>query len=720
MTKRIQLIDLNFFIQKGLVVMLCSLISVISQAQLITQVQPAQALVENVLLGQGVQVTNISYQGAPMAIGLFNGNNSNIGFSNGVIMTTGTVLGNVSGPVGPNNSDGAGMDNNAPGFPLLSQILGGEPTFNAAVLTFSFIPQGDKVEFRYVFGSEEYPEYVGSQFNDVFGFFITGPNPAGGFYNNTNIARLPTTNTGNSIVSINNVNNGSANAGPCNNCQFYINNTNGLTIQYDGFTVPLTAQADVFPCSTYTIIIAIADVRDPFWDSGVFLEGKSFSATSYDVRYSLLSDPIGDGNLYEGCNTARVTFSRVGDFSTAETLNFLIQGTAINGVDYELIPDFVTFQPGQSTVTLDIIPLTDNLIEGDETIRIRLIDNSPCPNNEPPGIEIILKDNPPIQVSLPDDMFLDCNNFEIELEAQITGGINGLNSISWSNQKTGNPIIVRPTQSQTITVTVSDPCSVHQAQASIYIDVPNVDPLSLIASRDTAICGNETLELFSIAKGGIGDIVYNWSTGATTPNIEVNPQTNTSFTISISDSCGNTLSKTINISIQNPIADFNYYYVDNNVIQTIDLSSSDVISWFWDFSDEINYFTQNPKHEFSDTGQFVVTLVVENEFSCRDTAQKIIMSYPPTVFYIPNAFTPNADGTNELFGGKGEGFIEYEMRIFDRWGTELFYTDKYGRGWPGTFKNGSKAPIGVYVYMIKVKAPTGRVREFVGHFSLIR
>ena len=98
--------------------------------------------------------------------------------------------------------------------------------------------------FRYVFGSEEYNEWVGwFSFNDVFGFFITGPNPMGGQYLNKNIAIVP--GTENIPINILNINNGFSIPGvipdgPCTNCEYYADNTGGLSLQYDGFTTIMT------------------------------------------------------------------------------------------------------------------------------------------------------------------------------------------------------------------------------------------------------------------------------------------------------------------------------------------------------------------------------------------------------------------------------------------------------------------------------------------------
>jgi hypothetical protein len=193
-------------------------------AQLTVNQQTAQPLVQNVLLGNGVSANNITFTGSPQMIGGFNGSNSNIGLSNGIILSTGRI----QDATGPNQSSGSGENLSQNGFVPLEQAIGdGAETQDAAILKFNFICEGDVVQFRYVFASEEYPEYVGSEFNDAFAFFIQGP----GITGMQNIALIPGTNL---PVAINNVN-----AGQNNN--FFVNNGNGTTnggqtVEFDGFT----------------------------------------------------------------------------------------------------------------------------------------------------------------------------------------------------------------------------------------------------------------------------------------------------------------------------------------------------------------------------------------------------------------------------------------------------------------------------------------------------
>lgn len=249
-----------------------------SHAQLeiipIPEVTP-EDMVEH-LIGTGVNYSNVTYQGADIASGIFNnGSSTNIGIETGIFLTSG------SGYIipGPNTLGVAGASNQLGGHPLLDNITT-VTTYDASVLEFDFLPLNDTVKCRFVFGSEEYNEWVGSSFNDVFGFFVTGPDPAGGNYEDKNIALVPDTVI---PITINNVNNGFAPAnvvpnGPCENCQYFVDNTNGMTIEYDGFTTVIILWVLVNPDEEYHFAIAVGDAGDGILDSGVLLEGTSFKS----------------------------------------------------------------------------------------------------------------------------------------------------------------------------------------------------------------------------------------------------------------------------------------------------------------------------------------------------------------------------------------------------------------------------------------------------------
>jgi hypothetical protein len=185
--------------------------------------------------------------------------------SDGIILTTGRI------DTIPSINDSAykfsSTSNSQPGDAFLDSSSP-YPSYDAAVLEFDLIPVGNILEFQYVFGSEEYPEYVGMSFNDIFEFLISGSNPVGGIYANENIAKIPGTAL---PVCINNVNSTSYSS-------YFVDNGSGTTIVFDGLTTVLVAQAAVIPGLTYHLKMVIADVGDGVFDSGIFLKAQSMKS----------------------------------------------------------------------------------------------------------------------------------------------------------------------------------------------------------------------------------------------------------------------------------------------------------------------------------------------------------------------------------------------------------------------------------------------------------
>lgn len=529
-------------------------------SQLSTSSMTPGQLVQNVLLGPGVTVSNISYSGTAGSIGYFNGANTNLGISEGVVMTTGTIYNNGDGPHGPNNDSGSGVDNNAGGYSQLSNLIGGTPTYNAAILEFDFIPYSDTVRFKYVFGSEEYPEYVGSQFNDVFAFFITGPGISG----LQNIARLPN----GSVVAINNVNNGSSNSGPCTNCAYYTYNGDGSNgpyngsdqyIQYDGFTKVLEAVSRVQCGQTYHLIIAIADAGDGILDSGIFLEANSLtSKVPVSVDYAMSYDAFNDGEtMAEGCVTTTVTLHRgANNSSSSVTIPITVSGTATEGVDYDNIPNSVTFAPGQTQVQFNFTAFSDGLAEGVETLDMVFDVPDPCGGFNPLEINLKINDLQPVEVTVESSDVL-CPGQPIELIANASGGV-GPYTYLWNTGETTSSIFVSPTSTQTYTVSVTDNCLGETATGSGTVNVPVYQPLTIAVTPDIVeICPYVPTTLVGTPSGGAGNYTYIWTnedaqTIDTDSLTEVIPSASTFYTITITDQCGETETATINYTITSP------------------------------------------------------------------------------------------------------------------------------------------------------------------------
>jgi len=244
-----------------------------AQIQVTSGVDPIEMV--EMMLGYDIVFENVQYTGANHARGNFmEGDSAFLGLNSGIFLTSG------AGYVipGPNDDCNAGVNNNLGGNALLTAMIG-VSTFDAADLQFDFMPLTDTLKIKYVFGSEEYNEFVNSTFIDAFAIFISGPNPLGGNYSNNNIATVP--NSTNIPISVNTINNGFSScevftSGPCTNCEYYYDNTSGSFLEFDGYTTPLTTQALVIPNEFYHMNIIIADAGDGIFDSGILLNGTCF------------------------------------------------------------------------------------------------------------------------------------------------------------------------------------------------------------------------------------------------------------------------------------------------------------------------------------------------------------------------------------------------------------------------------------------------------------
>lgn len=528
-------------------------------SQLTTSSSSAGALVQNVLLGPGVTVSNINYSGQSQTIGSFNASGTNLGITNGIVITTGTIYNNGAGPQGPNNSANAGVDNGSSGYSQLSNLIGGTDTYDASILEFDFVPYSDTVRFKYVFGSEEYPEYVGSAFNDVFAFFISGPGISG----LQNIAKLPS----GAPVAINNVNNGSTNSGPCTNCAYYVNNGDGSNspyngsntyIQYDGFTKVLEAVSKVQCGKTYHLIIAIADAGDGIYDSGIFLEAQSLtSPVPIEVSYSMSYDAFGDGQtMAEGCVTTTVNLHRNGTSLPALTIPISVTGTATENADYSSIPTSVSFAAGVTDASFSFDAFADVITEGIETVNIVLDIPDPCGGANPITLMLQIDDIDPVSVTVNNSDVL-CPGELVELIANPMGGV-GPYLYSWSTGETTPSIFVSPTSTQTYSVTVTDNCLQQSATASSTVNVPVYQPLTISTSPDQVeICPYVPTDLVGTPSGGAGAYTYVWTNAAgeeigNDSIVNVLPPATTSYTITVTDQCGEEEVATINYTILSP------------------------------------------------------------------------------------------------------------------------------------------------------------------------
>ncbi|WYL95766.1 MAG: choice-of-anchor L domain-containing protein [Gloeotrichia echinulata IR180] len=319
------------------------------------------------LIGAGVEVSNVSFTGSNVAGGLFSqGLAAGLRIDQGIILSSG----NIANAIGPNNSGSISTNNGTPGDTNLNNIVAPLTTNDAAVLKFDFIPASTTASFAFVFASEEYLEFVGSSFNDVFAFFVNGQN----------IALIPGTTTPVSINTVNNV----------NNSQFFRSNgNNAFDTQFDGLTTILSAVAsNLTPGIPSTVKLAIADTSDSIYDSAVFIQADSFgnptivTLTATDVDISESTPP----------NPGTFTISRTGSSASPLTVNYSISGTATTA-DYNPLPGSIIIPAGQASATITVTPIDDTVLEGDETLILSLIDTTSYDLGTPNSTTLVIKDN---------------------------------------------------------------------------------------------------------------------------------------------------------------------------------------------------------------------------------------------------------------------------------------------------------------------------------------
>lgn len=254
-----------------------------AQAQFSTTASNNGPALVNALVGTGSTISNVQISCPGTSSGTFkNGNSSNLGLNEGILLTTGSV--NLVARAASNFND---TNNNAGGDADINAIVSPLISYDGCRLEFDFEPVGSSMSFQYVFASEEYPEYACTDFNDVFAFLINGPG-----YSNDNIALIPNTAI---PVAINTVNNVPPNC--VNNPGYYVNNQSGSSVVYDGFTTVLTASAEVIPCETYHLKLVIADVNDRRYDSGVFLKKGSFNVGVYCANQTITLNDNGTASI---------------------------------------------------------------------------------------------------------------------------------------------------------------------------------------------------------------------------------------------------------------------------------------------------------------------------------------------------------------------------------------------------------------------------------------
>ena len=475
----------------------------------VTYVTADQAV--QTLLGPGVTYANATFTGLPTQLGQMTGNTDvNFQIAEGVVIgcsdAQDVVLNYFGAAITPNiagDPDLLAVANSVP--PLIGQGFTVGSVNNIAALEFDFVAIGDSLNFNYIFGSDEYLQWVNSQFNDVFAFFLSGPGITGPYASPAafpggavNIAIVPESNPALPITisSVNNV----------LNPDYYVDNGPGLIpINLNGFTVKIAAQYDLTCGETYHIRLAIANGSDQALKSDVIIEAGSFTTGTDNAGISSsVVNPapnIPPNSVLEGCVNGQITFNFPDCLALGDTVNLIFGGTATYLEDYHTngVTQFVV---ADTAFVIDIIPILDNITEGTETIIISCsyLCEGAC-DSVSISASLDLLDYVGFFV-LPTEDFLICPGSSQTVSPGAQGGWAPY-VFTWSNQQFGPTQTFSPGSAGTYSYTFSDYCG-----ATFTDDFVITEPPVFGFATAQDLCAGIASEV--LVYGGLEPYVYQY------------------------------------------------------------------------------------------------------------------------------------------------------------------------------------------------------------------
>ena len=301
---------------------------------------------------------------------------------------------------------------------------------------------------------------------------------------------------------------------------------------------------------------------------------------------------------------------------------------------------------------------------------------------------------------------------------------------------TGSSVTASPSTTTVYNVVGSDlgGCS---GSASVTVTINPLNMVSFLAVP-TEGCVPLTVNFLFVPGSGIMDDSWVWNFGDNTTSTDSMTNhvytSHGSYIVTLNaqtvDGCAVQASDTIN-AYQVPVADFIIHpditTTEDPIVGFFDESLHTNI-WTWNFGDpsagEANTSNlQNPSYEYTTDGVYNVMLIAENQFGCVDTLIKTVTVYQAFAFWVPNAFSPNEDGVNDVFLAKGVGYKEetFVMRVLDRWGKILYYSEDINKGWDGIdYNSGKHQPEGVYIYQILITDQSMHEHVYKGHITLVK
>ena len=667
-------------INKIYLLLIFGLVFQLGNAQYITvdeSFTPQQLIEDKLINSPCANVFNVAVSGGNFAsgeksYGYFEATGTGFPFTNGIVLTTGKTI-NTIGPNASLSDDGGNMGWD--GDPDLNQALGLTNTFNATVLEFDFIPQGDHISFDYIFSSEQYllnPSANQCNFTDGFAFLLK----RNGDPNYQNLAVVPNTTI---PVKVNTVRGPGTICPPANAAYFDAFNDINHPTNFNGQTKVLTAQSDVIPGDTYHIKLVIADEGNYRYDSALFLGGESFNF-GVDLGEDRL---ISTGTAL--CSTQTLPLNATQ--TSAIGYQWFENNVALVS---ETNPTYLVTSAGDYSVTINY----GGNCEATGTIRVEyavdLIVNqtrfSECDNDaNQDGITAFnLTDIIP-------DLFTNLpSNYTISFFASTTS-TTALPSI-YANT---NPYL------QTIYARITN---IQGCYSDYPLDlIVNTFP-AIITDEEVGLCENTSI----ILDAGSGFTSYTWNTTPVQNAQTITVANSGTYSVILTNDSNCSKTKTFTVT-PSGIATINDIIIndfsENNTI-TVDYTG---ISTYVFSLDGTNY---QSSPTFTNLIEGAYTVYVKDTKDC---------GVVPATFYIldyPKFFTPNGDGINDFWSIKNlnqRNLQNGTIEIFDRYGKLIHQINTRNQVWDGTF-NGINLPSSDYWFQMKLA--DGKIIK--GHFSLKR
>ena len=700
----------------------------------------------NILVDSALSIYNMGQNGLPLTqanttqIGYFEANDTTFPVQSGIVMVAAQ---NASDVIAATNGTGSNVTfTDAELSSVLTQLgSSGYAIKDMVEIEFSFIAQSDSIKFNYCFGSHEYDGYTCSNFNDVFGFFLEGPyiNGVSAPTNGTvvrNIATIPGTNV---PIAVNTINSGTPSGSyPASNCSSanpnfvahsaYYNASSGAITTLDGYTDKFTAKAEVQCGGWYTIRLKLANVSDAALSSAVFLEKQSFRAPELTIIDSTnVGNSFNDTMLVEGCNKNEIIFARNANLSVSMKIPIYVDtvlSTAVEGVDFSVLPDTLYLAPYQTADTLTFWVYDDNTPETNESLTIvQDYIYTDCYNYPVRRMNYLLRDKDSLEGTLTLNAASDtvnCPGDSVELSVVATafeGSYDGF----WLADSAYVPSRYFQIDGDTsFTYLLYDECG-DTVLFTQELYLKQYEPM--VYERDTVrVCPGDSAYLSPVYFGGENPLTFYWLDNLTQNNPRVilpwNDSTYVPF--SVSDGCDILLlDSALAINMPKPSAGFQYLndpYVPLRV--AFSEKAQNEVSWTW-YLDSTIITGEEFEYDFARPGDFEVTQVVTSDFGCIDSITLIVAVETDFYLYIPTAFSPNNDGINDCFSIKGVGFEGIDFQIFNRWGNVVYSSENDADCWDGTYK-GKPLPLGAYSWRLIVDLPFDEISIKEGILNIIR